>query len=321
MLRRILAATVLMASAPLGFANDNAATQQLLDMAHKPADLFVKTTEPFELRVEFTTQLGTPMHGQLLVEWKAKDEWWSKAIFGPFQQVKIRKGEEEYSLRNAGFTPLAVQDVYGLLQLADLPVGFIAKKQVQKIENGVALACIKAERGDIKSEENEFCVDTASHNVVSHEWWGTNESRNKRLYSDFQDFEGVGYARQLKLIVNQRPAISVAITKLQAAPFDAAWLIPPPGSIERRHCLGLKPAMPLKTLPLVQPATPSTGSAAFSLTVLADGSVSDVHNIGGREPANDPAIEALKKWKFKPAMCGTEPIVSDLELVLNSQHY
>ena len=54
------------------------------------------------------------------------------------------------------------------------------------------------------------------------------------------------------------------------------------------------------------------------MTILADGSVDDVHVIQGRTPAMNAVIQkSLKLWKFKPAMCGTEPVVSDITVVVS----
>jgi hypothetical protein len=319
MIRPFLTVVILVASTALASAKDNPAAQQQLDNARRTSDLFTNATEPFELRLDFTTELGSPMQGKFVVKWKSKDHWWGKVILGPFQQITVRNGEEEYTLRNAQFTPIAVKDLFVLLRLFSLPFEFEAKKLINKTENGVPITCIQAQRADRKSETNEFCLDPASRDVVSQEWWDSDDIRHKRQYSDFEDFEGVRYPRQLKFFDKQLPAISAGITKLEAAPFEPALLAPPPGSIERRHCIGMKHPIPLKN-PQPEFKSFSTGSAGFSLTVLADGSVDGVYLIGGGELMNDPAIETLKHWKFTPAMCGTEPIVSDMQVVISSHH-
>ena len=54
------------------------------------------------------------------------------------------------------------------------------------------------------------------------------------------------------------------------------------------------------------------------MTVLADGSVTDIRLVGRAARAMDQAVlEALKGWKFKPAMCGAEPVVSDITVVVS----
>jgi outer membrane biosynthesis protein TonB len=32
---------------------------------------------------------------------------------------------------------------------------------------------------------------------------------------------------------------------------------------------------------------------------------------------DDATLETLKRWKFKPAMCGAEPVVADIQVVVS----
>jgi outer membrane biosynthesis protein TonB len=32
---------------------------------------------------------------------------------------------------------------------------------------------------------------------------------------------------------------------------------------------------------------------------------------------DESTLQTLKSWKFKPAMCGAEPVVSDMEVVVS----
>lgn len=59
------------------------------------------------------------------------------------------------------------------------------------------------------------------------------------------------------------------------------------------------------------------GDTTVVMTVQADGSVANIHLIGSSLRSMDKvALNTLKTWKFKPAMCGTDPIVSDLQVVV-----
>ena len=61
-----------------------------------------------------------------------------------------------------------------------------------------------------------------------------------------------------------------------------------------------------------------TGDTTVAMTVLTDGSVSDIRLIGSATHSMDDAsLQTLKGWKFKPAMCGSEPVVSDIEVVVS----
>jgi TonB family protein len=54
------------------------------------------------------------------------------------------------------------------------------------------------------------------------------------------------------------------------------------------------------------------------MTVLTDGAVTDIQLVGSAARSMDDAtLQTLKSWRFKPAMCGTEPGVSAIEVVVS----
>jgi protein TonB len=60
------------------------------------------------------------------------------------------------------------------------------------------------------------------------------------------------------------------------------------------------------------------GDTMVSITVLTDGSVGDIHLLGSATQSMDDAtLQTLKGWRFKPAMCGSEPVVSDIDVVVS----
>src|SRR5262249_35266033 len=134
------------------------------------------------------------------------------------------------------------------------------------------------------------------------------------------------YPRKLQLLVNGIKSLTATVTSLQTASFDPSLLIPPKGATERRQCEGLKHAIPTYT---PDPAYPKSakqnrimGDSKVAMTVQTDGSVSDVQVIGSAARSLDEAtIQTLKSWKFKPAMCGTEAVVSDIEVIVTFQLY
>jgi len=60
------------------------------------------------------------------------------------------------------------------------------------------------------------------------------------------------------------------------------------------------------------------GDSTVVLTVLTDGSVANIRLVGrASRSMDDAALETLKDWKFKPAMCGTEPVVTDITVIVS----
>ncbi len=79
------------------FAADNAAAQDLLNVAAKQGRLLEDSPAPFVLDVDFTAQLKGPTAGHLRLRWKARDMWWSKVSMGGFEQVKFEVGERTWN--------------------------------------------------------------------------------------------------------------------------------------------------------------------------------------------------------------------------------
>jgi Gram-negative bacterial TonB protein C-terminal len=229
-----------------------------------------------------------------------------------FEQIKIQNGEWSYTARNLGFTPIRVQELINLIHLTD-DSAYEGKKAKQRTENGVPITCVHAARGDYKQDEREICLDTVSTDILSQAWnWQPDEKR-RELYSDYFQFQGHRYPRKLVFEENGSRVMKAEVTSLVAAPFDESLLSPPKGAIERRHCPGLKLAVAIKKVEL--PPIGSDSDNTIALTILTDGSVGDIQLIarGGRK-LDEATLTALKQWKFKPAMCGTDPVVSDIEI-------
>jgi TonB family protein len=60
------------------------------------------------------------------------------------------------------------------------------------------------------------------------------------------------------------------------------------------------------------------GDTTVAMTVVTDGYVTDIQIVGSAARSMDDAtLQTLKSWRFKPAMCGADPVVSDIEVVVS----
>lgn len=296
--------------------------QEYLADARQQADIFREASGPFQMDVNFVAQLNIPAPGHLSLKWNGKDEWRSSVSIAGYQEIVVRRGDTAYTARNTGFTPLPVQQLLDLLRFAARLDELTAKKLEVRGTGDAELACIKADAEKHKQAHYEMCFDPASHDLASLSWERLPDHRFQEFYSDYLDFQGRRYPRRLSLVVNGTRAVSATVVKLAADPFDQAWLTPPQGAFERRNCLGLKQPVALK---IEQPQYPPSakangimGDTTVSLTVEADGSIGDVELVGRAAHTMDNAtLEAVKKWKFKPAMCGAEPVVADVQVTVS----
>jgi TonB family protein len=296
--------------------------QQLFVIAEQRANLFHDSAAPFQLEVDFSAQLNVPTEGHLTLKWEGKDRWWSKVVLGEFEQITIRNGDRRYITRNAGFTPLRVGELTSLIHFAAESEGQTAKKLQRRVENGAELGCIAVEREKVKGESHEVCVDVNSHEILSEEWREAPDERRREQFSDYFDFGASRYPRKLQFQEDGIKVVAANVISLQAATFDEKLLVAPEGAIERRQCTDMKRAVPVKTPDPLYPKSASRdklmGDTSVAMTVLVDGSVSDIQLIGrATQSMDDATLRTLKGWKFKPAMCGADPIVSDIVVVVS----
>jgi TonB family protein len=315
--------TVILLLSVTSFAHDKPAEQQVLESVRHNVDLFQKESAPFQLDVDFVAQISVPTPGHLTLIWEAFDRSWSKVVMGPFEQIVIRNGEKSYTLRNYPYTPVRVAEVFRLLRFAQDFDGLTVTKEKQRTEGGVEIACLDAKDESQKgSPRHTICVNAASHEVMSDEWKLPPDEKRRQQYSEYADFLGLHYPRKLELLVNGSKAVTAQVTGIKQTTLDPAFLVAPKGAIERRMCANMKHAIPVKTPDPAYPKSASEnriiGDTIAVMTILTDGSVDDVHLAGKSASSMDEAtLQTLKGWRFKPAMCGAEPVVSDIEVVVS----
>ncbi len=236
-----------------------------------------------------------------------------------FEQIKIQNGEWNYTARDLGFTPIRVQELIDLIHLTD-DSAYEGTKAKQRTENGVLITCVHAVREDYRQDERDICLDSASTDILGQAWSWQQDERRRELYSDYFQFQGHRFPRKLEFEENSSRVIKAEVTSLVAAPFDESLLNPPKGAIARRLCPGQKPPVAIKRveLPPIRLDTDNT----IALTILTDGSVGDIQLIAlGGHKLDEATMTALKQWKFKPAMCGTDAVVSDIEVTTSVRQY
>ena len=316
-----LAATLLLCNGQLLGYNDPTAQQSLIT-AKQQASLSHGQGKPYQLDVDFVVQIRVPTQGRLTLKWESNDRWWSKIVMGDFEQIEVRNGERFYTKRNIDFTPVRLVELISLLQFAEGSEGLIVKKQKYRLEDGVRMSCLQVERENVRAKPHEVCINSVSNEIMRDEWQEPPDERRKEQYSDYFDFSGHHYPRKLQLFVNGSAVITATVRDLSLASFEPALLLPPEGAIERRKCSGIKHPVPVRTPDPAYPGSASenklTGDTTVAMTVMTDGSVSNIRLVGSATHSMDDAtLQTLRSWRFKPAMCGSEPVLFDIEVVVS----
>ena len=322
MKKTALTILLVIAAAQPSLAGVDPAAQQLLVAAEQQADLFSHDASPFQLEVDFVAQVQVPTQGHVTYRWEASDRWWRKVSMGTFQQIDVKNGDRLYTSRNTPFTPMRAKELLNLLHITVSPEHLRVKKQAQRVERGLAVACLQVHDQSKGSDAHELCVNASSHEIVSDEWKVQPDGKRKTEYADYLEFRGHRYPRKIEHFEEGIKAITAQVVNLSTISFDQSLLVPPKGAIERRLCADMKHAVPVKTPDPLYPKSASEnrlmGDTTVSMAVYADGSVGEIQVIGSSGHSMDDAtLNTLKGWKFKPAMCGPDAVVSDIEVVVS----
>ncbi|UWZ84833.1 energy transducer TonB [Occallatibacter riparius] len=319
----MIRSTFLLAAIVMGpgalFAMDKTGAQDLLASAGRQARLFEDSARPFAMDVDFTAEFDMPRQGHLRLQWEAKDRWWSKLKIGPIEEIKFQDGEKSYTLSNTGFTPKQVRDLMDLLHVAKNYDKLVVKKDQEHIESGVTVKCMETERREFKSSpRHQICTDVGTRDIMSESWEWSEDRVYRKQFSDFADFAGHRYPHRLEFLKNGRTIISANVIELRQTPLDPQLLVPPQGAIERRECPNFQPpSMVSEPVLALGGRTGLNGSSEVEITVLADGKVGGLHVLQSGGPVmDDIVIDAVKHSKYKPAMCGTEPVIAEMDIEL-----
>ena len=310
-------AVLLALCAPASAQSAPADPQQLLQTAFQRSDLFHAAASPFVYAADFTAQFKVPTPGTIVVHWASSTRWRVEIKVGAFAMIKTRNGEQTLTLRNVAFTPVRVQDLLLLLRLDSTEPNLSALNLKKRRQNGRPLDCIQYEQ----INSLHACVDPSTGDLVSQEsqWI---EGKRQAEFSAFADFDGLRIPHHMSLQTNTGNLVSVDVTRLADDPFDDKLLELPKEAIARRECVGEKPPTSIKMSQIDWPPGTRVADVMTTITVLQDGSVADVEVLGGSsKQLNEAVANALMKWKFKPAMCGSDPVNSEIQMAVQSRSY
>ena len=310
---------ILSCAASCLYADEDRTENQLLDAALRQAQPFSTASTPYKLESDFTILLAVPLQGHLIIKWQDHGHWWSKVEVAGFVETRIRNGQLKYTLRNQPATPARVNDVYTLLGPGWGISPFDLEKKNTQDNNGREELCLRAHRRQFSNWSEELCIDPTSHDLLSDASSTPQAPSQRRQFGNYVEFNGHRYPHQLDLLVNGTKVVSSTVKSIVSVDFDPALLIPPQGAIERRICTDadIRPPAILKRVePDYGDQRDHSGVVSrviVSASVLLDGSVTDAYVAErGADFMNGPALEAVKRYKFRPARCGNEPYVSDV---------
>jgi TonB family protein len=302
-------------------ATDSPSGEELLAAADRLVHIRGTSPYAFQMEGDFRAQINIPEDGHFTLRWASGGLWSLSITMGQFQEFQVKKGEYFYTHRNLAFTPLPLTELLGFLDVFDAdPKDWKVRKVRRRSEDGAERQCVEMQPVS-KGSKPQICLDPTTSRVT---WVETKEDDDyeRDEFSEYRPFHEHQYPARLKRYKNGSLELSIQVVSLVDGVFDQASFVAPPGSIVRRQCANLTHPVPVRTPdPQYPKGAAQNGimrTSAVSLTVLPDGSVADIHLVGSAEHEMDAAtLATIKTWKFRPAMCGNEPVAYDIHVIVD----
>lgn len=142
-------------------------------------------------------------------------------------------------------------------------------------------------------------------------------------YRDYGKFGEKVFPRVARCFEGPRPTFEETLLELSAEPsLDPALFAPLVGGTESVNCQEVpRPPTPVYTPRPVPPRIENPKNpVVIRLIVGTDGKPHDLRVVGSVDKAFDnAAMEAVRRWRFKPATCDGEPVATRMDVNIKFQ--
>jgi TonB family protein len=239
--------------------------------------------------------------------------------FTDYHEISLVNGNMHYYQREPKVQVHAAERIHGFDELwqVSIPpgsdVGAISSAKV----HGVQALCFAAQPD--KFTHLRYCFEAATHLLLSRK----NDEKGETfeaLFLDYQEVDGVHFPGTIRFIEPERVATEVRKVAAVKMPFAPAHFAPPPGLRGFHSCRGVQAARLVKRVepeyPIVAREKHIQGDVRLLVRIGSDGKVQEVTRISGHPLLMVAAIDAVKKWEYKPALCSSGPAESEGDVMV-----
>jgi Gram-negative bacterial TonB protein C-terminal len=142
-------------------------------------------------------------------------------------------------------------------------------------------------------------------------------------FSDFGDVDGHLFPKKitvlLELATKETPILAIEDIQVIKAQFAPTAFAVPPHAMEFDTCENMQAAKPVQMprpefSPTVARRNAGTPIVHIYGIVEKDGTLQNVKMLTTDAELQQSIIDALKKWRYTPAMCGTTPVATEKEI-------
>jgi TonB family protein len=180
--------------------------------------------------------------------------------------------------------------------------------------------CIADEAG---YEINRYCFDPSTKVLIETAWAKHKErAKGGTWYLDYRQTEGQHFPGTIRRFSKGGAVTGPDIGNIQVVPaqFDPALFSVPANAREFETCDDMQMARLAKKGEPIYPQEAKLahlqGDVYIAAVIGEDGKVEDLRPVRGAPVLIQSVLDAVKQWRYSPAMCGTKPVAVQTELLV-----
>ncbi|MGA2353454.1 MAG: energy transducer TonB [Terriglobales bacterium] len=296
--------------------------EEMMERARQLSDIRSPNAPGFRMNVTFSfigKDLET-LQGTYTEVWMSNSQWRRETVVGDLRQIEIGGPASRWLVDDGKDLPEPATHIPTLVQMfPSRNTKFEFKSSW--IPNSTKQCFLSKAVGE-KHQRHAFCFDNDHHVLARSD---SPQSVGDRVadyacdYNQFAKFGDYWFPRQMECRVNGHRQIEAKVVDLSPASSpDSGLFKPPDGALE----MGVCPANPLspKAISTPDPSVPRgmlERQVSVSIWMIVDinGKPQDlkVSRSGGKE-FDRSALEAVRGWRFKPAICNGQPISAHINV-------
>ena len=298
----------------------------LIDHAKQLSDIRTDGSPAFHLKIGFKVlnKGSAPIEGTYTEVWASREKWRQETNAGNFKRIAVANGEKIWTSASETGTPPALEAIGLRMNGPKYIPGFWRNDRTEDRDIGTGhLRCIEF-ASISQGPRSALCFEQASGLVVMDSVpvaVGDRSVERVCTYSDYQKFGEKMFPRTMKCSDGQMPVLESTLLELSAEPSsDPSLFAPLPGSTASLNCRGVPvPPAPVYT-PVPEPVKLGVPRPVILLiSVGVDGKPKDLKVVRSVDADYDKAaMDAVGRWRFKPATCDGQPMEVKVNVEVNS---
>jgi hypothetical protein len=257
--------------------------------------------------------LGKQFTGEEAVFFVSPEKWRRELrIKGYYDESAIFKGNMMYRGRSLNFTPPgARKDVAGSLRNLPDVVKYKVLRVYDRKVNDLDTRCVYLQNGGQRNYEITWCIDPKTGLPAAQYY------RESGHYIEFREYKAFGkkfVPNVVEVFSGGKSKEKAVISISQGVPDDPKTFEAPSTYPARPWCDNMQALIVVdnKRPDIPQLARRHTGwELLYEMTVDEKGNVVNVVPMSPKPFADRIVMDTLAGWKFKPAMCGANPVPTD----------